>query len=557
MSYDLPPGPAPSGPPEHIDSVEGAPIRQGGGRRGLLAVVGAVAVVGVAGASWAAWSFFSTGPQPAEALPGSTLAYVSVDLDPSGGQKIEALRTLRKFPAFQEHVGLDTDDDIREWIFDRVQGDCDGLDYADDVEPWLGDRFGLAAVQVDGDRPAPVFVLQVSDEDGAEEGLAAIRACNGASPDEGAWVIRDGWVLLAETQEVVDQVADDAAQGSLSDDDDYRRWTDEVGDSGVIAMYAAPEAGTLLAGELAGGLAGELGGDTAGEMDCTIDAEGTTCSGLGADGTIPVPPEPEDMEQATEALKDFRGAAATIRFDGGGVELEVAADGSAVGTGLTSGDDAGEIASSLPADTVAALALSFGDGWGDELMDQVSQQLGASVDELVAEAESELGITLPDDAEAMVGDALALAIGPDFDAETLDSGPSALTGVGVKVLGDPAEVDGVLDKLRTVAGGADQGVLDSDTGDGAVAVGPDADYRAALLDAGGLGDSDAFGSVVDQTDGAAAILFVDLDAIDGWVADIAGDDQELRDNLEPLEALGLSAWQDDDTVHAVLKVTSD
>src|SRR4051812_7339360 len=196
MSYDPPSGPPPSGPPESLDSVEGAPIRHGGGRRGLLVVVGAVAAVGVAGASWAALSFFGTGPQPAEALPGSTIAYASIDLDPSGGQKIEALRTLKKFPAFEDNVDLGTDDDIREWIFEQLQqdsSDCADLDYGDDVEPWLGDRFAVAAVDDGGDAPAPVFVVQVSDDDAADAGLAKLRACGGGSADDGAWAISDGW----------------------------------------------------------------------------------------------------------------------------------------------------------------------------------------------------------------------------------------------------------------------------------------------------------------------------------------------------------------------------
>jgi uncharacterized protein DUF3352 len=558
MSSDTPSGPPPSGPPETLDFGGGEPLPPNrGGRRTVLLVVGAVAAVAVAGASWAAWSFFSTGPQPAEALPGSTIAYVSIDLDPSGGQKIEALRTLSKFPAFEEHVGLDTDDDVREWIYERVQGDCDDLDYADDIEPWLGDRFGLAAVDVgdasDGGSPAAVFVLQVSDEGAADEGLQAIRECNDAAPDEGAWVIRDGWVVLAETEEIAEQVADDAAKGSLADDEDYQHWTDEAGDSGVLTMYAAPEAGTLLA-EIAGAGVGVGGEDFAG--DCAMDDEGNVeCSESSGelDDTIPVPVP----EEATKAFEEFRGAAATIRFDDGGLELEVAADPTAVGSGLTSGDDAGEVASSLPDDTIAALALSFGDGWVDDLLEQVAETGGGSVGDLVDEVTATLGIDLPEDAEAVVGDAIALAVGPDFDPASLDSGSPDLPGVGVKIIGDPDEVDAVLDKLRTAAAGADEGVLDSDAGDDAVAVGPDADYRAQLLEDGDLGGSDTYRRVVEHSDDAAAILFVDLDGGDEWISELAGDDEEVRENLEPLDALGLSAWRDDETAHAVVKITSD
>ena len=132
---------------EYLDIGSGGPLppaSTGSGRRAALAgaaIVGGVALLG-AGA-WAAWSFFATGPQPAEALPDSTIAYASIDLDPSGGQKIEALRTLKKFPAFEDEVGLDTDDDVRQWIFDKIQdsGGCPDLDYTDDIDNWLGDRF--------------------------------------------------------------------------------------------------------------------------------------------------------------------------------------------------------------------------------------------------------------------------------------------------------------------------------------------------------------------------------------------------------------------------------
>jgi hypothetical protein len=258
-------------------------------------------------------------------------------------------------------------------------------------------------------------------------------------------------------------------------------------------------------------------------------------------------------------LKDFRGAAATLRFDDGGVELEVAADAGAAGA-VAHGDAAGEVVASLPEDTVAALGLSLGDGWFDDLLERAAEMSGESADELVARASEELGIDLPADAETLAGDAIALAVDADFDPDSLSLGAEPGTepsfGVGVKVLGDPDGIDAVLDKIRAVLAGADGGVLDSDTGDGAVAIGPDADYRGRLLDDRGLGGTDAFEHVVEHPDDAAAVLFVDADRA-RWLTEVVGDDAELRDNLEPLEALGLSVWVADDTTHAVLKVTTD
>lgn len=546
MSYDLPPGPPPSEPPtgspETLDSRGGAPIPaskdgSGGRRTAFIAAGAAIGAVGVAGLAWAAWSFFATGAQPSEALPDSTLAYASIDLDPSGGQKIEALRTLRKFPAFKDQVGLKADDDVREWIFDKIQGStsgCEGLDYGDDIEPWLGDRFAVAAVDTGAEQPAPIFVVQVSDEDAADAGLKKLRACGGDT-QTGAWAISDGWALIGESQKIVDRVADDAADTSLADDDDFQHWTDAAGDGGIVSMYAAPDAGKALADNLAGDL--------------------ESLGGLGGD----VSAAPDDM---TAALKDFKGAAATVRFDDGGLELEMAADPAATGKSLTAGDAGAKAVSTLPEGTAAALGVSFADGWLTDLVDQVAKASGQSADDLLSEAGDTLGLDLPDDAETLVGDSLALAVDSDFDPSSLlsspESGDSAgATGVGVKVIGDADGIEGVLDKLRTAAAGADGGVLDSDAKGDAVAIGPDADYRTALLEDGGLGGSDTFQRVVEHADEAAAVLFVDFGAGDDWLASLAGDDAEARDNLKPLDALGLSAWVSDDTAHAVLKVTTD
>lgn len=537
MSYDQPSGPPPEGPPpggrsETLDSHGGDRSPRGRGRRtGLLVAGAAVVAAAGGGAAWAALSFFSTGDQPAEALPASTIAYASIDLDPSGGQKIAALRTLSKFPAFDDVVGLDADDDVRKWIFEEFQGEagCEDLDYDDDVAPWLGDRFAMAAVDAGGDTPAPVVVLQVDDEDAAEKGLQAIRECGGG--EDGAWAVGDGWALIAETQEIVDGVAADAEDASLADDEDFQHWTGEAGDSGIVSMYAAPEAGAMLADEL-----GSVGDDL----------------GMGSEEVVP--------DESVELLREFRGAAATVRFDDGGLELELAADAGGTGS-VAAGDRAGDLVGSLPEGTVAALGLSLGEGWFDELFDQISDATGESPEELIAQASDVLGLDLPDDAVTLAGEAVALAVDGDFDPEewfdSIGASEADPTGLGVKILGDPDGIDDVLDKLRSAAAGQDGGVLDSDAGDDAVAIGPNADYRERLLSDRGLGDSDSFKRVVEHSDEAGVVLYVDFDAGDDWLVELAGDDADVRDNLAPLQALGLSAWLDGETSHAVLKITTD
>ena len=180
-----------------------------------------------------------------------------------------------------------------------------------------------------------------------------------------------------------------------------------------------------------------------------------------------------------------------------------------------------------------------------------------SVDDLVAEAEAVTGLDLPDDAETLAGESAALAIGADIDPEALvnSDSPEGLP-IGVKVKGEPDEIEGVLDKIRSQMG-TDADLLISESDDDVIAIGADDGYVSELLEDGDLGDSDAFQNVIREADQASSIFFVNFDAGDGWLAELAGDDETAKENLEPLEGLGLSAWQDDDAAHGVLRLTTN
>ena len=119
-------------------------------------------------------------------LPSTTVGYLSIDLDPSGGQKIDAFRTLNKFPAFKNDVGVDTVDELRHKIGAQLISDsvCSGLDYSRDVDPWLGDRMAGAVVPLGADQdPHLVAVVQVKDDDQARAGIAKINDCADTGDD--------------------------------------------------------------------------------------------------------------------------------------------------------------------------------------------------------------------------------------------------------------------------------------------------------------------------------------------------------------------------------------
>lgn len=575
-----PPGPPPSGPPEFLDSAGGGPVPpQGGGssglKRGLLVGGGLVGLGAVAVGAWAAYGFLSTGPQPAEALPADTLAYASIDLDPSGGQKIEALRTLNKFPAFEDEVGIGDDEDLRKALFDKIQEEaqCESLDWEDDVEPWLGDRAAVAAVDNGGEDPDPVFVVQTTDTDAAEDGMKALQECGDA--ESFGWSFSGDWVVIGETGDITDQVVDATGKGSLADDADFQQWTEEAGGAGIVSMYAGPAAGDWLAdnaselfsfgsdlacapGVLPEGL---LGGTD--EASPGADPYGDEYEGdYGDPGCLPGSGAGDGSDTATademaQRFRDFQGLAITVRFADGAVEIESAGDASAGFSGVLSAGGTADVVESLPADTGAVLGVGFADGWFGDLVDQLAPQLGqGTAEDLMAQMSDLTGLDLPEDAETLAGDSAALAIGSDLDPEAVfESEDGSDVPVGLKVKGDADEIDSVLDKLREAAGpGA--ALLESDSEGDTVAIGPNPDYRASLLEDGGLGEEDVFKDAVRDADDAQTILFVNLDALADVVRE-AGAPSELVENLEPIAGFGVSGRVDDDVAHAVIRLTTD
>ncbi|WP_207010729.1 hypothetical protein [Nocardioides aromaticivorans] len=206
----------------------------------IAGIVGVAAVVGGGAWAWQVWA--AQGPQPAEALPADTLAYVAVDLDPPGGQKVAAYRALKRIPSLAKELGIGSQDDLRKSLVESIaeDGGCD-LPWRE-VEDWAGDRGALAVVPLE--EPALVVALQVSDPDGARRGLA--KVADSCGDDEFGFTVGDGWAILAETDEIAEQVRADAKDADLAGDQDFKELTGATGDPGVVTLYAAPEAGQAL-----------------------------------------------------------------------------------------------------------------------------------------------------------------------------------------------------------------------------------------------------------------------------------------------------------------------
>jgi len=536
------------GGPDYLDAsgpVEATPDND---NRKRLIVLGALVAGGavVAGGAWAASSFFSTGSQPSEALPDSTVAYFSVDLDPSGGQKIEAIKTLRKFPGFTDKIDLETDDDLRERLFEEItkSGGCEGLDYAEDVKPWLGSRAAMAAVDLGEDTPAPVGVVQVTDAGKAEAGVAKlIDVCGGgeeAEGDVGGWVVEGDWMVLAETKDIASQVVDAAGDGSLSGDASFEKWTGQAGDDGFMSVYVAKGVTSYL---------DDLGGFSPGSMM------------RGDLGMTPQETPEEVPENLQQMIDDFDGAAATVRFDDGAVEIEYAmSDYQPDMTKYVQSDQGVSMVAGLPEDTVAALGFALEEGWGQAMLDYAKKTLsssdGSDIDEEISQLEAETGLAFPEDLETLLGDGVTVSLGSGIDPDAITNGGPGEVPAGIRVKGDAEEIQAVLDKISAQAPPEMAEFMVVTESDGYAVLALQDDYRGKLESGGDLGDNDDYAQVV-ESDDAQTVLFVNFDADDDWLVRITEDWPEVSENLAPLSAFGVSGWVDGDVMHGLFKLTTD
>lgn len=495
-----------------VGMVEGPEPREA--RRVLPWVAGAVATLlvvggGVVAAQW----YFGDGPQPADALPASTIVYASVNLDPSGEQQLAARELLEDFPIWEE-ADVDSDDDIRQWLFEtmREQADCDGLDYEDDVASWLGDRLAFAAVPVGEKGTAePVIVVQTSNEDDTADALEKVRAC--ADPESVEWDFSDGWVIVAEKQEVLDAVIDGAADGTLADDDTYRDLVDAAGGPGLITSYMAPDFFESFA------------------EDLSAEEE--------------IPPGALDM-----LGESFEGMAGTVRVEDDA--LEIHSVGSFGGEFFAVGDaDAGgaEILGEAPADASLVYALSTSPGWARDMLDLLRTANGAEareMNEVLRMLEEQLGEKPAKFAEKLLGEGGFLVIG----AEPAE--------IALRIEGGGAKAEEAWARLRSVvADPTAASMMEVSREGGTVVVGPTESYREEVLDpAETLADRGRMDAVLPDLEEAHGALYVDFDsAFLDYV--LASAPPEVRDNIEPLDQAGMNGWYEDGLVHTRFRITVD
>jgi len=429
----------------------------------LIPIVAALAMVlVVAGGGIFAYGKLAGGDQPAAVLPGTAVAYARIDLNPSAGQKVNAIRFLMKFPSVKENLGLTGDkDDLRQKLFEQLKksagDDLADVDYDKDIKPWLGERAGIAALPpADGkDDPTVVVAVQVKNEDEATKGLDKLFANEDKKPGR---AFSNGYVLISDDQAAVDSAVATAKSNPLEKNAKFSAAMDKLGEQGFASAWADGKGIASISGRV----------------------------------------DPEVMAGVGDA-----SAAMALRFDASYVELK----------GVVQGDrsvkvnsaDAADLVTKLPDTTAAAVAVSGGENLVDTMWTQIEKASNGNLKELTQQLTEETGLNLPDDLKSLLGKNLAVAI--DKDAS---NGPK----IAARMETDPAKAEPVVEKLTTLLHERSSAniPIESAKDDDTLVLATDKDYAEQVLKGGNLGGSDSFKQALPDTKGAVMIGYVDFEA---------------------------------------------
>jgi hypothetical protein len=251
-----------------------------------------------------------------------------------------------------------------------------------------------------------------------------------------------------------------------------------------------------------------------------------------------------------------------MRFADGGMELAVAAGGT---TDLTDGRGVGTRMSRLPADTAVGLGFGVPKDFAAALVDQLGGAFGGSTGGFADEVESETGMNLPEDLQALLGESLTFSLGGDVPP-SLDSveQPDEIPA-GLLIHGDPDQIKAVIAKIEDHLGTSLADIpLVVDASDDAVVIATSQEYADDLLASGHLGSADQYRSAVPDADEASGVLYLDFDskwrdAIADAIAADEGDGagRQFDENTRPLKSLGISTWSDGGVTHTLVKLATN
>ncbi|ANS78871.1 hypothetical protein SGUI_1475 [Serinicoccus hydrothermalis] len=488
-----------------MSETSGDDVTEGGRKAPWLLIGGGVAAAAVIGGGTAfALMMGGGGDRPDSVLPGEVAAYAQIDLDPSAGQKVAAVRFFQGLDSDLEQRF--SDGEWREWVWEQLeeQGEApEGVSFEEDIEPWLGDRAGVAMMPAgEGEEPAVAVALQVKDGDAA---TAFLDEHLSDDAEELGYYLEGDYVVFSQA-DTLDAVRSAAEAGSLSDNEDFTSDMEDLGEAGVMAMWA----------DLS-----QIDDIDASAFDPSLEMTEEQL-GMGA-----------EQPEVTGRM------AATVRLTPDAIEMHGVSRGVA-GMEVPAAGDGEHLVTQLPADTAVALSLENGSDMVQAMWDYYSEDYAEQLQEAADAAEAQ-GFVLPDDLKVALGESMTLAVGPDVvgafaNMSQTDPGVPELP-LAYRVTTDTERAQQLLND-----NGMGAGVLVVRDDDGTLTLGTDQAYvdGVAEVDGATLGESDLFTRAVADAGEAQSTFFVDVAPFEEFYLPQVTD-EKARTALEKLAAVGASS----------------
>jgi hypothetical protein len=567
------------------------PKKRRGRGMGVVGVSALTVAALIGGGTWAVGALGGGGDQPEQHIPAAAMGYVEVDLNPSLGQKVGALRFARTLPDVDDK-NVQDDSDLRKVLYEGITEDVKDAPKWSQAEAWVGERAAVAVLPGTVKEPLePIAVIAVTDEAKARADLGRIHQ------QEVFFTIRNGWAVLARTKAIADRVAGTTEGNSLAGNETFKQDVGRLGDAGIAsAWFDGPQLAAavkaygeqqmkalqesfedddsgLTLGGTSGGVEGaeltaqvkaqlkadleeELKGTDDKELKAQLEEELKSLDGLlltdgpdeqaGSDiddefnddefsgdvdgdlgGDLPMFDPFAGLDQLTD---DLGHGAATLRFDGPQLELAVATTG-----GKMDPSPAGTGLDELPADSLVAVSAQ---GLGKQLTD-AWPALSKSVYGAMAK---ESGLDLPQDLAALLGERTQVVVAKGETADT--------PGFGVRVVSQDSRLPKALDAVTALT--KDELPLQrKNLKDGYVLANNAKQADALSAGEGGLGGVPGFTDVLPELGSAQSAMFLDL----AGLGDLDGMDANDAKSLKALGGAGLTGRTDADGVsHISLRI---
>jgi hypothetical protein len=281
-------------------------------------------------------------------LPDSTFALVTVDLNPSGGQKVEAIKTLRKFPSWKKRTGLTPTPTCSRRSSTRPPGTVRASRWTTkrDVKPWIGSRAAFGGVQLGDGKPRQCSRCRSRTGERRAGVRRAGEVHEASKDDDFGWTLTDDYIIASDSTAHAEAIVSEGKKSPLSQErrlPEVDRGGGRAWDPERLCRSQEPD-------------------DPGRHMGC---GHGRPQQRWRVSST---------GQELAKAMKDFKGAAAGLRFADGGIELASSGGGATDEGDKTVGKHVG----ALPKDTAAVVALAVPEKLWKDLSSEESRRTACS-----------------------------------------------------------------------------------------------------------------------------------------------------------------------------------